>query len=269
MVSLALDSPELAEKYDVVGQRQYQHGLLLIEDLGIHAGQRVLDVGCGTGLLGAFVAGIVGPRGKVHGIDPLPLRVEIARKKGPSQFEPNVGNAEDLSAFASQSFDVVYLNSVIHWLPDKRAVLGEIRRVLRPGGLVGFTTAAKERPHSFEQVRHQALVAAGLADHPSANLGSPYRTSSEEVRQLFRETGLEERQVVIRTFTDHFAGVDDVLSFSRASSFGNHLSGLSPVEAARVRDALATELELHRDEQGIRQERHLIFAVARKPSADA
>src|SRR5258708_5372264 len=119
MISLTLDSLELAEKYDVLGHRQFEHGKLLIRDLGIAKGQHVLDAGCGTGLLAAFVAGIVGPEGRVIGIDPLPLRIELARKKGPSHFQASVGKAEDLSAFDARSFDVAYLNSVMHWLPDK------------------------------------------------------------------------------------------------------------------------------------------------------
>jgi arsenite methyltransferase len=72
---------------------------------------------------------------------------------------------------------------------------------------------------------------------------------------------------VIRTFTDHFRNVDEVIAFNRASSFGNELAGLGPVERARLRDAYAKELERSRDAEGIRQERHLIFAVAQKPLA--
>ena len=133
MVSLNLDTPELAATYDVVGQRQFSHGKLLIQDLGVRYGQRVLDVGAGTGLLAAYVASIVGPQGKVVAIDPLPLRVELASKKA-AEVEAKVGRAEDLSAFPANSFDVVYLNSVIHWIPDKAKVLAEAHRVLKPGG---------------------------------------------------------------------------------------------------------------------------------------
>jgi len=76
-VSLDLDSPELAATYDQVSVRQFNHGKVLIGALGIKPGERVLDVGCGTGRLGAYVAGLVAPAGSVVGVDPLPLRVAL------------------------------------------------------------------------------------------------------------------------------------------------------------------------------------------------
>jgi ubiquinone/menaquinone biosynthesis C-methylase UbiE len=263
MLSLALDTPELAEEYDVVGRRQYECGKQLIEDLGVTAGQRVLDIGCGTGLLGAHVAGLVGPHGQVVGIDPLPFRIALARKKATRRFEASVGQAEDLSAYSPGSFDVVYLNFVLHWLPDKGAALRAIHGVLKVGGLVGFTTLAKERPLLFEQACKRALAASGFADSPVATL-MPYRANSDEVRELFVLTGFETRQLVVRMRTDHFDNVDEVLTFLSASSFGNHLSALTAAERRRVRDALAVELELYRDSKGIRLDRHFIFAVAQK-----
>jgi len=267
MISLALDSPELAEKYDVVGRQQYECGKQLIEDLGVAAGQRVLDIGCGTGLLGAYVAAVVGPRGHVVGIDPLPFRVALARKKAPLRFDASVGKAEDLSALSPSSFDVVYLNYVLHWLPDKRAVLRGIHRVLRPGGLVGFTTLARDKQLLLDHACQKALAATGLADTPAAIL-TPYRATSKEVQELFALTGFKTKQLVVRTRAAHFGNVDDVLTFVCASSFGNHLSELTAAERDRVRDALALELELYRDSQGIRLERNVISAIAQKVTND-
>ncbi len=265
MVSLNLDTPELAAQYDVVGQRQFSHGKLLIHDLGVRYGQRVLDVGAGTGLLAAYVASIVGPQGKVVAIDPLPLRVELAGKKA-SEVEAKVGRAEDLSAFPADSFDVVYLNSVIHWISDKPRVLSEIRRVLKPGGKVGFTTAAKEKPHDLERIRAHALTTTGLAERAATADGIPHKVTAEDVRTLFAEGGFQAKQVQIRTIIDYQQSAEEVHGASLSSSFGNsHLAGLSQDEHAQVRAVLDQELEKRRDAQGIRLERHLIFAVAEKP----
>ena len=77
-VSLTLDTQELARHYEQVSAgHQFKAGQRLIEKLAVAPGEYVLDVGCGTGLLAEYVAGLVGPTGSVVGIDPLPLRIAL------------------------------------------------------------------------------------------------------------------------------------------------------------------------------------------------
>src|SRR5271156_3600041 len=81
-VSLALDTPDLAETYErVSAERQFRAGQRLIEELDVTIGETVLDVGSGTGLVAEYVADLVGPNGSVVGIDPLPLRIALAERK--------------------------------------------------------------------------------------------------------------------------------------------------------------------------------------------
>jgi len=269
MVSLVLDTPELAKVYDFRGQRQFEHGKLLIRDLGVSPGHSVLDVGAGTGLLTAYVAEIVGPKGHVLGIDPLPLRIELARSRSQGNLEFRVGAAENLEELEPESFDVVYLNSVFHWLPDKLRVLRQIHRVLKPNGRVGLSTASLEKPHSVEAARQRALANSGLAGYRELARGIAHRVDIGEVRTLFKESGYRALQLEIRTFVDYDASVDEVLEFSKSSSFGNDLSAFTDEQRQRFRAAFEKELETTRDAKGIRQERNLIFAVAEKASLPA
>ena len=74
--SLQLDNETLARDYDrISAQRQFIAGQRLVEELAITAGEHVLDVGCGTGLLAEHVAGLTGPTGYVLGNDPQPVRI--------------------------------------------------------------------------------------------------------------------------------------------------------------------------------------------------
>ena len=78
-ISLERDTPELARNYEQAGIVQFHHGKFLIGPLAIKAGEHVLDLGTGTGRLAEFVAGVVGSRGSVIGIDPLQSRIDVAR----------------------------------------------------------------------------------------------------------------------------------------------------------------------------------------------
>jgi ubiquinone/menaquinone biosynthesis C-methylase UbiE len=259
-VRLTLDTPGLAETYDRLGFRQFSHGKLLIADLEVMPGHHVLDIGSGTGLLGEYVAKQVGPGGLVIGIDPLPNRVEVARRHLAPNFQVRVGRAEDLSAFPEERFDIVYLNSVLHWIPDQTLALREARRVLKSAGRLGVCTAAKERPNDLERI----LTAVFGAESP---LAKPlmHKLDSAGLDGLLGQVGLEVTRLEIRAFDDRFANVDEVMAFQISSSFGNAYAELAADDRERARMALDRGLDGYRLPDGAIQIRHnSIFAVARK-----
>ncbi|MEY4578225.1 MAG: hypothetical protein RL701_2928 [Pseudomonadota bacterium] len=266
-VSLDLDSPELASTYDQVSVRQFNHGKVLISSLAIKPGERVLDVGCGTGRLGDYVAELVGPSGSVIGVDPLPLRVELAGRKH-ARFSTRVGRAEDLSAFESNQFDVVYLNSVFHWVENKAVALREAWRVLAPGGRIGVNSADAERSHQGAALVREAVLEEGLArqsDAQDAQVGTNFRVSAAQLQALLVEAGFSDVTVTSHTFVDDVAGADDLFAWSSSSSFGNFLSDLNSDERFRVRERLERKLEqLRARDRSLRLERYLVFANARK-----
>jgi ubiquinone/menaquinone biosynthesis C-methylase UbiE len=123
-----------AEIYDrFVGR--YSPGLAraMCAAAGVRAGQRVLDVGCGSGALVAQLAEIVGAK-SVAGIDPSEPFVEATRARVPGA-RILVGSAESIP-FADGEFDATLSQLVVNFLTDPDQGLREMSRVTRPGGTV-------------------------------------------------------------------------------------------------------------------------------------
>ncbi|MDD2770335.1 MAG: methyltransferase domain-containing protein [Methylococcus sp.] len=264
MTTLALDTPVLARQYEDLSDKQYNHGKLLLGDLGLVHGQRVLDVGCGTGRLTEYAAGLVGEAGWVVGVDPLPLRLEIAKRRAAANLLFREGRSENLREFQAESFDAVFLNSVFHWLPEKAGSLAEAYRVLKTGGRLGISTASKERPHALEQVVRSVVERAPYDAYPVTSATTPYKVTSEELTALLEQAGFRVRSIEIRSFVDQFDTPATVIDFSRSSSFGNFLGALPDELRLTAIDEIKSELAKLRGPEGIVLTRNLIFAVAEK-----
>jgi SAM-dependent methyltransferase len=98
----------------------------------IGPGDRVLDVACGTGVLAREISLRAGSTGRVAGLDPGPGMLAVARQRAPA-VEWREGVAESLP-FPSESFDAVVSQFGLMFFTDRRKAIGEMLRVLAPGG---------------------------------------------------------------------------------------------------------------------------------------
>lgn len=149
----------------------------------VEAAQRILDVGCGSGVLTAELARRVGAD-HVAGADPSPL-LEACAERVPGA-DLKRADAEDLP-WPDASFDAALAQLVLHFMHDPEAGVAEMRRVTRPGGAVAASTwdfsggmkllgtfwasaravepAAESETDAFDEARLDALwKQAGLGD---------------------------------------------------------------------------------------------------------
>ncbi|MEM7077369.1 MAG: methyltransferase domain-containing protein [Pseudomonadota bacterium] len=109
----------------------------LLQPAALASGQRVLDLGCGPGFFAGGLAGLVAPDGRVDGVDINARFVADASSRHADNPRVAFHHLQDHRLpFADATFDRVICKNVLEYVPDLTATLGEVVRVLIPGGRV-------------------------------------------------------------------------------------------------------------------------------------
>jgi arsenite methyltransferase len=143
---------------DVVAQRE-----AVLQLLAVRPGERVVDVGSGTGYLLASLADAVGPSGAAHGVDPSPAMNALAAARTADRPWTRVHQGDALTLpVPDGSCDVAVSTQVYEYVPDVPAALTELRRVLRTGGraLVLDTDWDSVVWHTADRALHARVMAA-------------------------------------------------------------------------------------------------------------
>jgi ubiquinone/menaquinone biosynthesis C-methylase UbiE len=112
---------------------------MLLDRLRPAAGDRVLDIGCGTGIVARVARERVGAGGTVVGVDVSPGMLEVARAVAPT-ITWRDGSALDLPLAEGERFDIVTCQQGLQFFPDRVAAAQQMRRALAPGGRLGVAT---------------------------------------------------------------------------------------------------------------------------------
>ncbi|HEY9207395.1 MAG TPA: methyltransferase domain-containing protein [Candidatus Methanoperedens sp.] len=270
MRNFEIETFEEADAYDKHSDQQYNCGLLLIKELGIKQGSIVLDIGAGTGRLGLYVGGLIGREGSYFGIDLSPERINITKKKAEVLNASNlffeVGNGTDLSHFADGFFDVVYMNSVFHWIKDKRKTCRECYRVLKPGGRFGFAMQIKNLPrNNVIEIADTVLKKRGY----NISFSNPdnYPITVDEARGILKETGFLLKNIGIRKIKDNFGSLEEeVDSIISGTTHRNFLKNVPLNEHPEIRNEIVAELKKIETEEGFNLIRNKLYVLAEKGS---
>ena len=171
-----------AKLYDDKHSFVWKRASGLIELLEAKTGERILDLGCGTGHLTAQIAAT---GAEVAGVDASLAMIQQAREKYPAlQFE--VMDARELH-FA-QPFDAVFSNATLHWIKEPALVVAGIAKSLRPGGRFVAEFGGHGNVRELMEAVHRAWRKLSLAGSPS----NPwYYPSIAEYSGLLEQHGLE------------------------------------------------------------------------------
>jgi ubiquinone/menaquinone biosynthesis C-methylase UbiE len=247
-------SGEAAERYERCGARYILGPCApsLVNAARLSAGERVLDVACGTGVVTRITAERVGPAGRVVGVDLNPGMIAVAR----SLPAPTGAQIEWLERSALElglqdaSFDVVLCQQGLQFFPDKALALREMRRVLDRGGRLALSVWKGVGAY------HQA-VGDALSRFISAEAGASFCASrqvptKEDLQRLATEAGFADVEVRIDRIDIRLPPIHEfTLEHLAGSPVAQTMAAAPPDARANVTASVTKQLQRYAHGNGV------------------
>lgn len=211
----------------------------LLEFAALRDGERLLDVGCGTGSL-AFTGLASTRRSEIVGIDPSPSFIDYCRSCATDpRISFEVGNALNLP-YGGGSFDKCIALLVIQFIPEVRRAIGEMRRVTRPGGAVAACVWSRDD----DELHTIFWDAAAELDPETKRTRDARAYAAGQLSALWIESGFTAIEESALTIAPEFESFDEfwIPLTGGQGLAGTYLSGLSPEHQAALRARLREKI---------------------------
>ncbi len=240
------------------------HGRKTVEHMSLSPGSRVLDVGCGTGASAIPAALEVGPEGRVTGVDIADGMLQEARNKAHAlRLDHASFEKSDMTRlpFDECSFDAVISVFSIFFVEDMVGTLGDLWRLIRPGGSLAVTvwTAGAFEPAGglfLEEVRRVR------PELPEPNRPWHRLTEPHAILDLFRNAVGLEPTLIREPFRPLVSDPHDWWRFIRGSGYRWFIEQMTPAERALVRDSYTKRMSERKAE---RIELGTVVCIVSKP----
>ncbi len=238
-------APAWEQRRDLAEQATEPVTRALLESGQLRAGDRVLEVGAGTGDLARLLAEAVGPTGSVLATDPAAGMVAVARRTlaGLSQASAAQGDGAD-TGLADASVDVVMSRMALMFDREPARAVQEARRVLAPGGrFAAAVWAAPQHNPWISTVGMSVMLAGAVQGGPPVGPGEVFSlTDASHLLALLEDAGFEATSVQEVAVSFSFATTEE--HFDSVSSLAAPLAlGLSSAAEAQVTSARRTAAE--------------------------
>lgn len=240
-----------------------RHGRRTVELLHIRPGDRILDVGCGTGASALPAASAAGPTGRVAGIDVADRLLEIARAKAERLALTNVDFAlADMTDMdvPDENYDAVISVFSIFFVEDMEGLVGKLWQLLAPGGRLAVTVWGADPFEPGATILGEE-IARQRPDIPLPTAPWERLTDPQNLWRLFLDGGAAEPRIERIADRQSLRQRDDFWTIALGSGFRALIEQLTPEERYRVRAHTLERLS----KMGVTEmESSAICAIARK-----
>lgn len=144
------------EKYKKASKHQKEWGNSLITSLDLKGGERILDLGCGDGLLTEQISKLI-PDGSILGIDTSRGMLDTAKRLESRNLKFEHMDVDQLDFY--DEFDVIFSNACLHWIKNHEKLLQNCRKALKPNGFIAWNFAGAGTCQYFNPIV-QSLIQA-------------------------------------------------------------------------------------------------------------
>ncbi len=240
--SYAMNQPTFPEMYEqrLVRALFRPWAELTLDGLNLMAGDRVLDVACGTGIVARVARERLGDAAYIVGVDVSPDMLDVARKAAPA-IDWRQGNAADLPLNDGEQFSVAVCQQGLQFFPDKPAAAAQMRRALKPGGRLAVSTwRSDDEIPFFRELRRIAERHLGAIEDQRHSFGD-----ATALEALLRDAGFDEvrsRTIsrIMRFEADTWLLRGNAMAIVGMSSAGK---AMDEQERKRVVDAILSDSE--------------------------
>ncbi|MHB1329480.1 MAG: class I SAM-dependent methyltransferase [Gemmatimonadales bacterium] len=182
------------QEYRRAATHQREWGLSLIDSLMFGGDERVLDLGCGDGIVTGHLADRV-PGGYVLGIDNSQSLIDAATPLVKPNLRFRLMNIEAMAFRAA--FDVIFSNATLHWIHDHARLLNACYAALRPNGVIHFGFAAHGNCATFEAVVKRIIERRQYREFFDRSWTWPWFTpTANQYESLLRGTAFRDIRVI-------------------------------------------------------------------------
>ena len=260
-----------AAHIDYIEERGAGVSETMLDGLALSAGDRVLELACGTGAAGIAAAQRVGPAGMVTMSDVAPDMVEVAAHRVEQLGITNVATAVldiEQIEMPSEVFDAVICREGLMFAVDPGRALAEIHRVLKPKGRVAIAVWATRSQNPWLGLLFDGVTAELGREVPPPGIPGPFSLSdSSTLTALFDAAGFVD--VTVDDVDNPCKAADFEQWWERVSTIAGPLAAIIENLAPEIRDSLRSRLRQSVAEYGTAEGIELpglaLVAIARRP----